>query len=277
MTSSDKFLAACVQLRTGQDVQHNIDVARDLIGEAAHQGATFVATPEMTHLMELSGKPLFAKVKGEDEDLGVRAFAALAKDLGLWLLIGSLAIRLSDKKVANRSYLFGPDGGIQAMYDKIHMFDVDLAGGESYRESKHYQAGSTPVVAEAPWGKLGLTVCYDLRFPYLHRTLAQSGAEILAVPAAFTKPTGEAHWHVLLRARAIENGCYVVAPAQGGVHDNGRVTYGHSLIVGPWGDILAEAGEEPGVILAEIDLVKVSDARGRIPSLRHDRDLTIAP
>ena len=178
MSVSDKFLAACVQLRTGQDVKQNIDQASELVRDAARQGAQFIATPEMTHLMELSGKPLFEKAKTEDEDPGVRDFGALAKDLGVWLLIGSLAIRLSEDKVANRSYLFRPDGDIQATYDKIHMFDVDLKGGESYRESKHYQAGSQAVVAETPWGELGMTVCYDLRFPYLHRKLAHEGAAI---------------------------------------------------------------------------------------------------
>jgi predicted amidohydrolase len=258
-------------LCTGQDVDENIDRANALIRKAAQGGANFIATPEMTHLMELSGKPLFSKVHYEDDDPGVRAFAGIAKELGVWLLIGSLAIRLSDDKVANRSFLFQPDGEVKAIYDKIHMFDVDLDGGESYRESKHYQAGTQAVIAELPWASIGLTVCYDLRFPYLHRLLAHRGASILAVPAAFTKPTGQAHWHILLRARAIENACYVVAPAQGGVHENGRETFGHSLIISPWGEILAEGGEKPCVISAMLDPGKVAETRGRIPSLNHDR------
>lgn len=273
MTSQSLFKVACVQLRTSCDVDQNIEHARDLIYEASRDDVKFIATPEMTHLMEFSGKPLFEKAKSEGEDRGVRAFGALAKELRVWLLIGSLAIRLSDSRITNRSFLFGPDGDIVAKYDKIHMFDVDLDDGESYRESKHYQAGSRAVVAEMPWATIGLTVCYDLRFPYLYRLLAHKGASILAVPAAFTRPTGEAHWHVLLRARAIENGCYVMAPAQGGVHENGRVTYGHSLIVSPWGEILAEAGECPCVISALFDSEKVAKTRGLIPSLKHDRDV----
>ncbi len=273
MTSAAAVQVACVQLRTGQDVDQNIETASTLIRQAAQDGAEFVATPEMTHLMELSGKPLFSKVKYEADDPGVQAFSALAKELGVWLLIGSLAIRLSDDKVANRSFLFRPDGEVEAKYDKIHMFDVDLDDGESYRESKHYQAGGEAIVAELPWGAIGLTVCYDLRFPYLHRMLAHRGASILAVPAAFTKPTGQAHWHILLRARAIENGCYVLAPAQGGIHENGRETYGHSLIIAPWGEILAEGGEDPEIVSAILDLEEVAEARGRIPSLKHDRAL----
>lgn len=268
---TDSLHVACVQLRTGRDMTRNIAEVCDLITQAAAAGASFIATPETTHLMELSSKALFAQVQSQDEDPGLRAFRALAKDLSVWLLIGSLAIRLSDQKVANRSFVIDSNGDIVATYDKIHMFDVDLAGGESYRESKNYQAGDQAVMAHLPSAKLGLTICYDLRFPYLYRMLAQAGADIISVPAAFTRPTGEAHWEVLLRARAIETGCFVVAPAQGGTHENGRETYGHSLIVSPWGEVLAEAGTDPGVITAQLDLADVAAARAKIPALQHDR------
>lgn len=273
MTAGTCFTAACVQLRTGDDIDRNIEAAGHLIREAAARGGQFVVTPEMTHLMELASKPLFAKTVSQEQDRGLKTFGALAEELGIWLLIGSLAIRIADDKVANRAFLLRPDGGIAATYDKIHMFDVDLADGESYRESKNFRAGERTVVADLPWARLGLSICYDLRFSYLYRALAQAGADILAVPAAFTAVTGRAHWHILLRARAIETGCFVVAAAQGGQHENGRETYGHSLIIAPWGEILAEAGKDPCVIIAEIDPSKVMEARERIPSLSHDRTI----
>jgi predicted amidohydrolase len=191
--------------------------------------------------------------------------------LGVWLMIGSLAIKVSDTKTANRSFLFDPKGRIEARYDKVHLFDVNLPSGETYRESNTVAPGCEAVVANLPFARIGMSVCYDLRFPQLYRTLAKNGAEILTMPSAFTETTGKAHWHVLLRARAIENGCFVMAPAQGGVHANGRHTYGHSLIVGPWGDILAEGGVDPAVVAAEIDLEEIAAARGRVPSLQHDR------
>ncbi len=265
------FTAACIQLRTANEVAENIARATDLIREAADKGAEFILTPETSALMELSSKRLFSRISFEQDDVAVKAFSTLAEELGIWLLIGSLAIKLSDTKVANRSYVFGPDGRVVATYDKMHMFDVDLSGGESYRESKNYQPGSQAVTVDMPWGCVGLSVCYDLRFPHLYRSLAQSGAGYLTVPAAFTKNTGRDHWHILLKARAIENGCYVFAPAQGGRHENGRETYGHSLIISPWGEILAEADEEPGVILAQIDPARIVEARARIPALNHDR------
>jgi len=230
--------------------------------------------------MELGAKRLFTNIVAEEEDRALKAFQALASDLNIHLLVGSLAVKVAEDKAANRSFLITPDGAIAARYDKIHMFDVDLGNGEAYRESKNYQAGGEAVLADLSslglGGKLGMTVCYDLRFPHLYRQLAQAGAGYLAVPSAFTKPTGEAHWHVLLRARAIETGCFVFAPAQGGSHENGRETYGHSLIIDPWGEVLAEAGTDPCVILAEIDPAKIVDARSRIPSLAHDRAI-IAP
>jgi deaminated glutathione amidase len=210
------------------------------------------------------------------------ALREVAQETGVWLLIGSLAIDLSrergtaegERRLANRSYLVDPGGGVVARYDKIHMFDVDLAGGESYRESNAFRPGGRAVLAETPWGVLGMTVCYDLRFPHLYRALAQAGADFLAIPSAFTVPTGKAHWHVLMRARAIENGCFVFAPAQWGEHAEGRRTYGHSLIVDPWGEVLADAGEGVGIVSARIDLAAIAKARRMVPSLQHDRPFT---
>lgn len=268
---TDSFVAACVQMRTSTDIDRNVEDASALIQEAAKAGAQFVATPETTALMELGAKRLFANIVAEEDDRALRAFQALASDLNIHLLIGSLAVKVADDKAANRSFLIAPDGAIAARYDKIHMFDVDLGNGEAYRESKNYQAGGEAVLADLPWGGFGMTVCYDLRFPHLYRQLAHAGAGFLTVPSAFTKPTGEAHWHVLLRARAIETGCFVFAPAQGGVHENGRETYGHSLIISPWGEVLAEGGTDPCVILAEIDPSKIDAARSQVPSLTHDR------
>ncbi len=261
------FKAACIQMTSGADVAANIEAASALIREAAGAGAQLIATPEVTHLMVLKAKELFAKTKPQAEDPGVHAFAALAEELKRWLLIGSLAIRISDDKVANRSFLFAPDGSIAASYDKMHMFDVDLPSGEVYRESANYQAGTARAIAGLPWGHLGLTICYDLRFPYLYRELAKDGADFLSVPSAFTQQTGEAHWHILMRARAIETGCFVIAPAQTGDHECGRQTFGHSLIVDPWGTVLSDGGTDVGVSYAEIDPAKVGEARARIPSL----------
>ncbi|MBV9063578.1 MAG: carbon-nitrogen hydrolase family protein, partial [Alphaproteobacteria bacterium] len=205
-------------------------------------------------------------------DPALPRFRRLAEELGIWLLIGSLAIKVSDRKTANRSFLIDPQGRIAARYDKVFLFDVDLPSGETYRESKTVAGGNRAVMADLPWGKIGFSICYDLRFPQLYRRLARAGSSFLAVPSAFTETTGRAHWHVLLRARAIENGVFVIAPAQGGTHANGRRTYGHSLIVAPWGEILAEAGMEPCVIMAQIDAAAVRVARDRVPSLRHDKE-----
>lgn len=271
----NKFLAALIQMRSAMSVDPNLEQADTLIREAAASGADYVQTPENTALMVLSGRDLFPNIEPEEGNRAVDTFRALARELKIWLHIGGTPIKVSESQAANRSFLISPDGEITARYDKIHMFDVDLPSGESYRESKNNRPGNTAVVADLPWTKLGMTICYDLRFPHLYRNLAQSGAKILSVPAAFTKPTGRAHWHTLLRARAIENGCFVLAAAQGGNHEVGRGTYGHSLVIDPWGEILADSGEEPGVILAEIDLAKVEEARGRIPSLTHDRDFTV--
>jgi predicted amidohydrolase len=265
------FRAACVQLRSSDDVEDNIRVTSQLIREAKEWGADFIATPENTTLMAPDGGAKLEKSFSEDRDPALPRFCALAEELGVWLLIGSLAIKVSESKTANRSFLIDPKGHIAARYDKIFLFDVDLPNGEAYRESNTVEGGHTATLADLPWGKLGLSICYDLRFPQLYRALAKAGASFLVVPSAFTETTGKAHWHTLLRARAIEDGAFVIAPAQGGTHANGRQTYGHSLIVAPWGQILAEAGTEPCVITTEIDTEAVIDARLRVPSLRHDR------
>lgn len=271
---STPFIAACIQLRSGRDVAANVAQASALIEEAASAGAQFVATPENTSLMEADRVLLFEKATSEDDDAALGHFRKLSAARKIWTLIGSLPIKIASDKLANRSFLITPDGQVAARYDKIHMFDVDLGNGESYRESKNFGPGAKAVTHDLPWGRLGMTVCYDLRFPHLYRTLAKSGASFLSVPSAFTRPTGEAHWHVLLRARAIESGAFVFAPAQGGKHENGRETYGHSLIIAPWGEVMAEAGTDPCVIMAEIDPAKVADARARVPSLTHDRPFT---
>ncbi|HEY4263790.1 MAG TPA: carbon-nitrogen hydrolase family protein [Micropepsaceae bacterium] len=269
--SERKIKVACVQLRCGDDVAENVGSALKLIREAHKAGAQFIATPENTNLMAADGGAKLEKTVVEKDDSALPQFAGVAEELGIWLLVGSLGIKVSEGKTANRSYLIGPNGRIAARYDKIHLFDVNLPSGETYRESNTVTPGADAVVASLPWARIGLSVCYDLRFPQLYRALAKEGAEILTVPSAFTETTGKAHWHVLLRARAIENGCFVVAPAQGGTHANGRKTYGHSLIVGPWGDILAEAGIDPGIVTADLDLEEIASVRARLPSLHHDR------
>ena len=265
------FRAACVQLRSSDDVEDNIRTTSELIREAGSRGAQFVGTPENTTLMAPDGGAKLERSFEEAHDPALPKFAALAEELGIWLMIGSLAIKVSDTKTANRSFLIDPKGRITARYSKIHLFDVDLPSGEKYRESNTVAGGDSATLADTPFGKIGMTICYDLRFPHLYRSLSQKGASLLTVPSAFTETTGKAHWHVLLRARAIENGAFVLAPAQGGTHANGRKTYGHSLIIAPWGEIMAEAGTDPSVIVADIDLAAVADARMRVPSLQHDR------
>jgi predicted amidohydrolase len=246
-------------------------MAEALIRSAASGGAEYVQTPENTAIMELETDRLFAALEHEEKAGPLKRLTALAKELGIWLHVGSLGMKLPSGKVANRSYLITPDGEIAARYDKLHLFDVDLAGGESYRESRTFDPGAKAVLADLPWGRLGLSICYDLRFPALYRALASAGADLIAVPAAFTRQTGEAHWHVLLRARAIETGAFILAACQGGLHENGRSTYGHSMIVSPWGEVLAEAGEDPQILLADIDLGLCAETRTKIPSLRHGR------
>jgi len=275
MSANSTFKAAMIQMRSGLTPAANVDDAVRLIGEAKTAGADYVLTPEMTNILAAKREQLFAVVVEEEVDASLATFRELARKLGIFVHIGSLAIKISPDRAANRSFLIDPKGDIAARYDKIHMFDVDLAGGESYRESRNYRPGEMAVLADLPWGRLGLTVCYDLRFPALYRALAEGGATVLAIPSAFTKQTGEAHWHVLIRARAIENSSFVFAAAQGGRHENGRDTYGHSLIVDPWGRILAEGGTEPAVVMAEIDPAEVANARARIPSLQHGRRFEI--
>ncbi|MET0671418.1 MAG: carbon-nitrogen hydrolase family protein [Xanthobacteraceae bacterium] len=269
--NTGKFRAGLIQMRTGRTPQDNLDTAAKLIGEAKSAGADYVQTPEMTNIMEVNREQFFGAIVDEDADTGLAIFREFARSLGIYVHIGSLAIRVSPDKAANRAFLIDPRGDIAARYDKIHMFDVDLANGESYRESRNYRAGDLAVVTDLPWGRLGITVCYDLRFPALYRALAEAGASFLAIPSAFTRQTGEAHWHILNRARAIENGCFVLAAAQGGKHENGRETFGHSLVVDPWGRILAEGGTEPVVVMAEIDPAEVVAARSKVPSLQHGR------
>lgn len=270
------FTAACVQLRSSRDVAANSAAAEALIREAAAAGADYVQTPEMTNLLERSREDLMAKIRVEGEDPSLARFRALAAELGIWLHIGSLAILLEPGKAANRGFLIGPDGSLKAKYDKIHMFDVDLPNGESWRESATYRPGCESLVADLPFARLGMAVCYDVRFPALFRAQARAGAEVLTMPAAFTRQTGEAHWHVLQRARAIENGAFVISSAQGGKHEDGRETYGHSLIVNPWGAVIAELDhDEPGFVTARIDTEETQKARQRIPAIANERDFTL--
>ncbi len=273
---SHPFKAACLQLNAGNDLDDNIEIARTLIENAVESGAQLVLMPENVTMMEWGRRAITEKARQESDHEGLEAFRALAQKHSIWLHCGSLTIKLEDGRVANRTYVLNPDGEIAAQYDKIHMFDVDLGNGERYAESSTFAPGDQAAVVDLPWCRLGLTICYDLRFPSLFRNLAQSGADIITVPAAFTRPTGEAHWHVLLRARAIETGAYVLAPAQTGTHPNDRKTYGHALIVDPWGQILADAGTEPGVILADIDPSVSAKTRQKMPSLGHDRSFTPA-
>jgi deaminated glutathione amidase len=271
------FTAAAVQMRSGTEPERNIADMEALVRAAAAQGATYVQTPEMTGALVRDREALRRMLKPQDSDPVAAAGRRLAAELGIHLHIGSTAIALAGGKVANRALLFSPTGSLIAAYDKIHMFDVDLDKGESWRESATYEAGREAVVADIGAARLGLAVCYDLRFPQLFRAEALAGAEVLTVPAAFTRQTGEAHWHVLLRARAIENGAFVIAAAQGGLHEDGRETYGHSLIADPWGRIIAEADHaEPGIVLAEIDTALVAQARGKIPNLKNSREFGVA-
>jgi len=265
---------ACVQMRSSRDPAENRETAIRLIGEAADAGAAYIQTPEMTGLVERSRAGLMENIHSQDEDPLIPAVQDLARRRGVTVHIGSLALRAGDK-VANRAIIIGASGDILATYDKIHLFDVDLPNGESWRESGAYTGGDVAPVVRTPVGRVGVTICYDLRFPYLYRALAEAGADILTAPACFTRQTGEAHWQVLQRARAIENGAFVISAAQGGRHEDGRETYGHSIIIDPWGVVLAEAGEAPGVILASIDLAAVAAARQRIPALRHTRPFSV--
>lgn len=268
------FIAACVQMRSGRDPLANRDTAAALVRQAASEGAHYVQTPEMTSLVERSRAALFEKVAEAERDPTLATLREVARERRVVVHVGSIAVRAGEK-IANRAFVIDAAGDIAASYDKIHLFDVDLPNGESWRESATYAGGERAVLAETPWGLLGVTICYDVRFPALYRALAEGGASFLSAPACFTRQTGEAHWHVLHRARAIETGSFMISAAQGGIHEDGRETYGHSLIVDPWGRVLAEAGTEPGVILAEIKVAEVAEARGRIPALKHARPFTV--
>jgi predicted amidohydrolase len=269
--SKDVLRVAAVQLRSGRQPAANVAEISRLVREAARVGATYVQTPENSTAMDEDKERLRAGSGADDTNARLGTFRDLARELRLWLHIGSMAVALPDSRLANRSILLSPKGDVAACYDKIHMFDVDLGAGESYRESRHFKPGDQAVTADLGALRLGLSICYDLRFAALYRTLAQAGAGLLAVPSAFTVPTGQAHWNVLLRARAIETGSFVVAAAQGGLHENGRRTYGHSMIVSPWGEILAEAGVDIGVITADLHSMDVTKARQRIPALQYER------
>lgn len=266
-----------VQLTSTDDPVANLAATLGHVRAAAQGGAQLILTPEVTNCVSLSRDHQRAVLQHQRDDITLAGLRAAAAEHGVWLLIGSLALQTGDAdgRFANRSFLIAPDGGIAAQYDKIHMFDVDVSPTETYRESAGYRPGDRAVLADTPLGRIGMTVCYDMRFPHLYRGLAQAGAEILTVPAAFSPVTGAAHWHALLRARAIETGCFVLAPAQTGTHPQRdgreRRTYGHSLAVAPWGDVLADAGTDPGVTLVDLDLAAVTEARRRVPSLRHDR------
>ena len=269
--SGETFTVACAQNCAGTETEPNLKDCAELVREAAGQGASFILLPEYFTGLDIQGHILIPEAFPEAEHPALPIFADLARDHGAWILLGSLAVTLQDGRIANRSLLLDPTGAVAARYDKIHLFDVDLPGGESYRESATIAPGGCATLADLPWGRVGFSVCYDLRFAQLYRALAQAGADFLTVPAAFTKTTGQAHWHVLLRARAIETGCYVFAPCQYGVHAGDRATYGHSLIIDPWGQVLADGGEERAVTTAEVDPAAVARARAMIPALTHDR------
>jgi predicted amidohydrolase len=267
----DKITVGCIQLNAGADVERNFALATESVRQAAAQGARLIALPEYCVLLDGSGRIMREHSPPESEHPGLALFQALAKELQAWFLLGSLTVKLDDTRMANRSYLLSDTGEIVARYDKIHMFDATLPGNKVIRESSAYRPGDKAVLAVTPWGPLGMSVCYDLRFPQLYRALAQAGAVMLAVPSSFQRETGPAHWHTLLRTRAIENAAWVIAPAMCGDHPNGRSTYGHSLIVDPWGRIVAELEDEPGVLVAELDLRQVAKVRTMLPSLDHDR------
>ncbi len=267
-----------IQMCAGDDPAQNAQTAAAMVNEAADQGAEFVLTPEVTNCLSSSRTHQRAVLTSEDQDITLSTLRDTAAKRGVWVLIGSLGLTTDDAdgRFANRSFLITPTGDIAARYDKIHMFDVDIGDGESFRESDGYRPGDQAVVAQTDFAPVGMSICYDVRFPYLYRDLAQAGAQILTVPAAFHPVTGAAHWHVLLRARAIETGCFVVAPAQTGRHPTTRgkprQSYGHSLVVAPWGDVLADGGTDAGIVFADIDLKQVAEARKRVPSLTHDRE-----
>ena len=267
---------SCIQMRSTASIAENIAAMDELVRLAAGEGATYVQTPEMTGILQKNRRALFAEIVAQEDDLLAKHASVLSKELGIWLHIGSHAVKVEEEMAANRAFLFNPDGELVTTYDKIHMFDVDLDNGETWRESKVYMPGEKSCLVEQDDFKLGLSICYDIRFPHLYREYALAGAQILTAPAAFTRQTGRAHWHILQRSRAIENGAFMIAAAQGGDHEDGRETYGHSVIVNPWGEIIAELDhEEPGYISTEIDLNEVAKARQKIPNLANARDFSL--
>ena len=263
---------ACIQTNSKSDPNINIREVSSLIRAARSKGAELITTPEVVGMLEPNREKALNKAQPENYHGVLREFRALSRDLAIWLLIGSISIKLSNGKLANRSFLINPDGQIIARYTKIHMFDVEVNDGSIYRESATYQPGTSACLARTPWGLVGLTVCYDIRFPALYRDLAKAGAKIIFIPSAFTEVTGAAHWHILQRARAIENGCFIVSAAQTGMHEQNRKTFGHSIIVDPWGNILADANKDVGFITADLDLNLADEVRKKIPSLTHDRE-----
>ena len=265
------FTVACVQNSSGEDIFQNIKAAEELVIQAHAKHADLICLPEYFCYVDNDDKRMLANSYYEEEHPALSHFRHVAKKLNVWLLLGSLPIKINNEKVNNRCYLLNNHGDTIITYNKIHLFDVNLGHGESYLESATVEAGTQPTLATTPWGCIGMSICYDLRFAYLYRQLAHSGADFLTIPAAFTKTTGIAHWHTLVRARAIETACYVFAPCQCGIHPGNFTTYGHSLIVNPWGKVLADAGESPGVIIADIEVDQVDKTRNKIPSLQHDQ------
>lgn len=272
---NDTVRAACVQMTSGVTIEGNIEQSTALIRAAHADGARIVGMPEVANLCQKSRRRALEAAQYEENEPALKAWRKLADELDIWLLAGSMVIKIAEGKLVNRAYMIAPDGAIAAKYDKIHMFDVDLPNGERYRESDLFQPGDKAVLVDSPWGGIGITICYDVRFPHLYRALAKAGANMIWTSAAFTRTSGKAHWHVMQRARAIETGCWILAPAQCGDHEDGRSTYGHAVIVSPWGEVVADAGEEPGYIVADLDLTRVADARQSIPTLRHDRDFAM--
>ena len=265
------FRVACLQMQSGNDLAANLDTLTRMTREAAGGGARLVMSPEYALMMDGSGRTMRERALPADGGEVLAGLCALSRELGIWTLIGSLTLRADDERMVNRSYLVADDGRVTASYDKIHMFDCTLPDGKVIRESSAYRPGESAVVADMPWGRLGMTVCYDLRFPHLYRTLAKAGADFLSIPSSFQRQTGKVHWHTLVKARAIENACFVFAPAMCGEHPGNRSTYGHTLIVDPWGEVLADGGATPGIVYADIDPARVRKVRGMIPSLEHDR------
>ncbi len=274
---SAAFRIACLQMQTGNDLQANLAAVRAMAREAAAGGAQFILTPEYVLMMDGSGRVMRERALAADGAPVLAELQGLAHELQVWLLVGSLTLGTDDGRIANRSVLISAAGDVVATYDKVHMFDAVLPDGRAIRESSAYRPGDQAVLADTPWGRLGLTVCYDLRFPGLYRALAQAGAQFIAIPSSFQRQTGKDHWHTLVRARAIENGCFILAPAMCGEHPGNRQTYGHTLVVDPWGNVLADGGESAGIVYAGIDPGEVGRVRAMIPSIEHDRPYALAP